>query len=339
MKLTPSRLLWPLLAVAVAAVALAAATLGAPVPLSDLWSHNLAQAGAAQTIFFTIRAPRVLAGLLVGASLAVSGAALQSLFANPLAEPYLLGISAGGALGATLAQALRLPALGWGAAVLEASAVLAFAGALLAAAAVYQLGQARSRSVWNQGGHQSARLLLTGVAFSALLTAMMSLVVTLSGRLELTQQTAFWLLGGLTRATWPQVGVLAVALTMGTALVLGSARDMNALQVGAPEAAALGVNLSKLRRRLLLASALMSAASVAAAGLIGFVGLLAPHLVRLAGARQAQRLVPACALAGAGLLCGCDALARGLAPPREIPVGIITALLGVPLFLSLARRS
>ena len=304
---------------------------GAPVPLSDLWSGDAARTEIARHIFLEIRPPRAVAALLVGASLAVAGAGLQTLFGNPLAEPYLLGISAGGALGATLSVALKLPSIG----AFDAGAVLAFGGSLAAALTVYTLGKTRaSTSV----GGDSARLLLIGVALSALLAALMSLVVALSGRIDLAQQISFWLLGGFTRSSWPQNLVLLVALLAGGALLLGSARDLNALRAGAEDAAALGVEVAALHRKILIAASLLSAASVAAAGLIGFIGLLAPHIVRLMGARDARALLPLSALGGATLLLACDALARGAFAPIEIPVGIVTALLGVPLFLSVARR-
>ena len=253
------------------------------------------------------------------------------MFGNPLAEPYLLGISAGGALGATLAVAFGLPAIG----AFDAGAPLAFGGALAAALTVYALGQTRDQSAPTG---DRARLLLVGVALSALLAALMSLVVSLSGRLDLAQQISFWLLGGFGRSSWPQNVFLLLALIVGMALLLGSARDLNALRAGDEDAAALGVEVAALHRRILVAASLLAAASVAAAGLIGFIGLLAPHIVRLLGARDIRVLLPASALGGAALLCVCDALARGVFAPIEIPVGIVTALLGVPLFLSVARR-
>lgn len=336
--LLPRSLFWPLQVLLVLAVGLAAWIFGAPVPFSDLWSADAARAETAELVFVVSRAPRVVCGLLVGASLAVSGAALQGLFRNPLAEPFLLGISAGGALGATLSAALRLPELLLFGSSFESSTGLAFLGALGAAAAVYGLGKPGGARLLQGGEGGNARLLLTGVALSAFLSALMSLVVTLSGRLELAQQASFWLLGGLTRASWPQNLVLATVLVTGLAMLLASSRDLNALRAGEEDAASLGVDLPRLHLRLLLAASLLSAASVAAAGLIGFVGLLAPHTVRLLGARDARLLLPGCALFGAALLCGCDALARSVAPPVEIPVGILTALLGVPLFLSLARK-
>jgi iron complex transport system permease protein len=163
--------------------------------------------------------------------------------------------------------------------------------------------------------------------------------VALSNRADLAQQILFWMLGGLTRATSAQNAVLCLSFIVGMGTLLWSARDMNALRGGDEEAMSLGVPVVALHRRLLLAAALMSAAAVATAGLIGFVGLLAPHLTRILFGSNARLMIPAAALGGATLLVSCDALARSVAQPVELPVGIITALLGVPLFLFLARRS
>ncbi len=309
---------------------------GAPIPLSDLWSGDAAKALVARHIFLELRPPRAIAALLVGASLAVAGAGLQTMFGNPLAEPYLLGISAGGALGATASVALQLPPLG----AFDAGALLAFVGALATATTVYALGQTRTpaMSYGTNSTNNSARLLLIGVAVSALLSALMSLMIALSGRLEFAQQISFWLLGSFGRSSWPQNAVLLLAFSMGLSILLASARDLNALRAGDDDAAALGVEVKSLHRRILFAASVLSAASVAAAGLIGFIGLLAPHIVRLLGARDIRALLPASALGGATLMIACDAIARGAFAPIEIPVGIVTALLGVPLFLSVARR-
>lgn len=324
---------WPLLLLFLAGAAWLSLVWGAPVSFRDLWSTDLGQRDVARQIFFELRPPRLVAALLVGASLSVSGAGLQSLFRNPLAEPTLLGISAGGALGATLAAALQLPS--WQG--FDSGAFLAFGGAVAASATVYVLGQRRGDE-WSFGNDR-ARLLLCGVALSAFLSALMSLVIALSGRFDLAQQINFWLLGGLTRASWNQNLVLGTSLAAGLVLLGSCARDLNAMRAGEEDAASLGVEIGPLHRKILIAVSLMSAASVAAAGLIGFIGLLAPHMVRLLGGRDARVLLPASALFGATLLCLCDTLARGLFPPLEVPVGILTALLGVPLFLFLARRS
>lgn len=323
---------WLFLLVLLGAIVVWSLSWGAPVSFSDLWSQNPAQRDIARQIFLELRPPRTLAALLVGAGLAVSGAGLQSLFRNPLAEPYLLGISAGGALGATLAAALQIPT--WNG--FDPGAFFAFFGALAASATVYVLGK-------NSNPHSftadRSRLLLCGVALSAFLSALMSLVVVLSGRYDLAQQISFWLLGGLTRASGAQNVVLAVALCVGGAIMVSCCRDLNALRAGDEDAASLGVEIGRLHFKILFAAALMSAASVAAAGLIGFIGLLAPHFIRLSGGRDARILMPGAALSGAILLLACDTLARGAFAPIEVPVGILTALLGVPLFLFLARHA
>ena len=327
----PTRFLLPALFLLCLGAALFSLVWGAPVSPWELRAgapeHDVARA-----IFLSLRPTRTLAALLVGASLSVAGAGLQTLFRNPLAEPYLLGISAGGALGATLALALRLPlVLGF-----DAALPLAWGGAIAAGFAVFALG--RGKEAGFDSGARRARLLLVGVALSALLSALMSLVVALSGSAELAQQSAFWLLGGLSRASAAQNWMLALSLAGGFALLRGGARDLDALHAGDEDALALGVHYGALQKRVLLAAGLLAASSVAVAGLIGFVGLLAPHLVRLLGGRQNRTLLPGAALCGAALLCGCDALARGAFAPVEVPVGIFTAILGVPLFLMLARR-
>lgn len=361
---------WALLiGVCIAVVALAA-TLGGSVPISDLWSHDLNRVDVARRIFWRadgewgLRPTRILAGLLVGACLAASGAALQAVFRNPLAEPYLLGTSAGGALGATLGLAWQsraalvaasLAATATNATAINAAtaqaslggaflgafdlpSVLAFCGSLAATVLVYALGQRRVSTHAGGGGFDRASLLLSGVAISSFLSALMSLVVSLFNRSDLARQVMFWLLGGLTNVSPAQNILLLVSLCIGLPILFLSARDLNALRLGDEEARALGVSVGALHRRLLVVAALMSSAAVASAGLIGFVGLLAPHLLRGLFGSDARTLAPASALGGAALLVGCDAVARSVARPQEIPVGIITALLGVPLFLALARR-
>ena len=364
---------WALLIGVCAAVVALAATLGAPVPISDLWSPDPIRVDVARHIFWRadgqwgLRPTRVLAGLLVGACLAASGAALQAVFRNPLAEPYLLGTSAGGALGATLGLALQSRAAlitaslaatattatntaatsmaaaqaSLGGAFLNAfdlPSALAFCGSLAATVLVYALGQRRMSTHAGGGSFDRASLLLSGVAISSFLSALMSLVVSLFNRSDLARQVMFWLLGGLTNVSPAQNILLLFSLCLGLPILSLSARDLNALRLGDEEARALGVSVGALHRRLLVVAALMSSAAVASAGLIGFVGLLAPHLLRGLFGSDARTLAPASALGGAALLVGCDAVARSIARPQEIPVGIITALLGVPLFLALARR-
>lgn len=318
---------WLILFLAFGGAVLLSATWGAPVPLGDLWSPDAARQDIARRIFLEIRPVRLLAAILVGAGLAVSGATLQSVFRNPLAEPYLLGISAGGALGATISKAYFFQS------TFDATALFAFAGALAASFSIYALGRGHHGS-----GLDRARLLLTGVAMSAFLAALMALVVALSARADLARQITFWLLGGLSEVRPAQNAVMALCLLAGLVLLLVCARDMNALRAGDEDAVTLGVDVKKLHTRLLLSSALISAAAVSCAGLIGFIGLLGPHIVRLFLGSDARVLIPASALGGAALLTLCDAIARGIVPPLELPVGIVTALLGVPLFIFLAQK-
>ena len=324
-------LLWGLVILCVG-VAMFSLVWGAPVSVFDLNSASPEKREVARVIFLSLRPTRVVAALLVGASLSVAGAGLQTLFRNPLAEPYLLGISAGGALGATVAAAFKLPLwLG-----LDAAVPLAWLGAVGAGFLVFALGRGDESGF--DSGASRARLLLIGVALSAFLSALLSLVVALQGSADLAQETAFWLLGGLSRAGEVQNLVLAVSLTFGFILLRLSARDLDALGAGDEDALALGVDYPALQKRVLIAAGILAASSVAVAGLIGFIGLLAPHLVRLGGGRGTKTLLPGAALGGAALLCGCDALAHSAFAPVEVPVGIFTALLGVPLFLALARK-
>ena len=326
---------WLLLIVLLVFVITLALTLGAPVPLRDLWSTNPDARAIAQRIFLIIRPPRVIAALLVGANLAVSGSALQSAFRNPLAEPYLLGTSAGGALGAAIALWLQpptLPALGQVGMV----SLFAFMGALGASVLISQLGRGRASN--GAPRFDRAALLLCGVAISSLLGALMSLIIVLSPRIELAQQVAFWLLGGLSGVTPAQNWLLLLSLLGGLWMLLSSARDLNAARLGDEEMSALGVDAGRLHRRLLVAAALMSAMAVAAAGLIGFVGLLAPHAMRLLVGAHPRASIPGAALGGALLLCACDLLTHSVISAQEIPVGLFTALLGVPLFLWLLRQ-
>lgn len=307
----------------------------APVSLLDLWSSDSVQVTLARRIFLELRPTRLLAGALVGASLAVSGATLQNIFRNPLAEPYLLGISAGGALGATLSKVLP-GAISSAQIGFSLTSLFAFGGALAASFTIYILGKAGPTQ--GLASFDRSRLLLTGVALSAFLAALMSLVVALSSQADLARQITFWLLGGLSEARPVQNWALLFCLFTGLGILLYSARDLNALRAGDDEAISLGVDIEKLHTRLLFVCALLSAAAVATAGLIGFVGLLGPHLVRLAIGNDARALIPASVLSGATLLIFCDAVARGAVSPQELPVGIVTALLGVPLFIFLAQR-
>jgi iron complex transport system permease protein len=277
-------------------------------------------------IVLGIRMPRVLLAALVGAGLGSAGALLQALLHNPLADPYVLGISGGAALGGVVALALGL---GGGLAGLGVP-LCAFAGALGATALLYAIAGA--------GGRAPAHsLLLTGVVLNALASA---LIVFATVAVDLTRVAPvfLWLIGSIRLVEPSLLAGVAALLAVGLAVAVHDAYALNLLSQGDETATHLGVDVPRTRRRVLLATALMIGASVAVSGLIGFVGLVVPHLLRLAGATDHRRLVPGAALLGAGFLTLADALARTALAPLELPVGALTALVGGPVFLALLRR-
>ncbi len=281
---------------------------------------------AAVTILMQIRLPRVLLAALVGGALGLCGAVMQGLFRNPLADPYLLGIASGATAGAAVAIALRLD-IYWGAVPLGA-----FVGGVLAVGIVYRIAQTR----WAQLDNYA--LILSGVALAALFSAITSFLLFYGGASHDARRLIFWILGGLGGAQWVYVfGLLGVLIIAGMALMLFS-RDLNALALGEEMAAHLGIEPRHLRRVLLFTVTALTAVAVAVSGTIGFVGLIVPHILRLIVGPDHRVLLPASALGGAILLTLCDTLARTVLAPAELPIGIITALLGAPFFLFLLRR-
>ena len=283
--------------------------------------------GANADIVLRIRLPRVLLAAAVGAALAVAGALFQALLRNPLADPYVLGVSGGAALGGILALSFG-PALGWGAATVPPAA---FAGALLATAFLYGVAGIRGRV-------SATHLLLVGVVFNAFASAGLVFVASLAGLADGTS-LFLWLIGSLSAVRADAAPAVAAFLALGLACALPLLRDLNLLALGEESAQQLGVEVARVQRVLLLSTSLMVGAAVAAAGLVGFVGLIVPHLLRLRLGPDHRLLVPAAALAGAAFLVLCDTAARTLFGGRELPVGAITALAGGPLFLYLLRRS
>jgi len=271
-----------------------------------------------------LRAPRALLGLLVGAALAASGAAMQGLFRNPLASPYVLGIASGASTGAALVILLATSS----AALLPLGA---FAGAAAAVGIVYALARGR------RGRTSIFVLILAGVAVGALFSAITSFLLYLSSGGEKLADVLFWIMGGLSRATWTSVGILAPIVVLGIGLILLFARDLNALALGEEGASHVGVRPERLYRWLLLLTTALTAAAVAMAGTIGFIGLVIPHVTRLLVGPDHRRLVPTAALAGGCFLVWSDAVARTAFAPAELPVGVITAFLGAPFFLYLLR--
>jgi iron complex transport system permease protein len=283
-------------------------------------------------IIWQLRLPRVLGGALVGAALAVSGALFQGLFRNPMADPYVLGISSGAALGATLA--LMAPAAGLAAALGAGLAPLAaFAGALGATLVVY--GVARRGATL-----PVTDLLLAGFAVAAMLGAATTLLLVLNDRGLVRLRAVFsWLAGGVAVAGWGQLALAGPLICAGVGLALLLARWLDAFVLGEEGAAHVGVPVERAKQVIVAVAALLTAAAVTLSGLVGFVGLLVPHAIRLAAGPSHRLLLPACALGGAAFLVLADLLARTLIAPTEIPVGVLTAVAGGPAFLVLLKRS
>jgi len=279
-----------------------------------------------RTIVLQIRLPRIILAIVVGAGLASAGTVFQGLFRNPMADPYIIGVSAGAALGATVAI---VSGLTFAVAGVSAVTLLAFTGALGVTLLVYRLA-------WAHGDVAVEHLLLAGVAVGAFLGAIISTLQLFGG--ESLQQVIFWLMGGFSGRTWEHTLLAMPYVAAGYAVARLLARDLNLLVLGDETARSLGVSVARSRGLLIVAGSLTAAAAVAVSGLIGFVGLVVPHLMRLLTGPDHRRLLPAAALAGGLTLLLADTLARSIAAPAEIPVGIVTAALGAPFFLYLLRR-
>jgi iron complex transport system permease protein len=316
----------------VVAIAAGVALGNVPVPLADSvailarrllgWPVAETWSPATETIILELRLPRVLTALIVGTGLAVAGATFQGLLRNPLADPYVLGTASGAALGAAIGVLVpvQVAVLGFGLVNL-----LAFAGALLAVTVVYRL---------SGGGPGSlTSVLLTGYAVGSLLAAGLAMAMYLAG--SNIRQIFFYLLGSFATASWPQLVVGLPVIVVASALILTRARSLNGLLLGDEAALHLGLDVRRERLVLLGLASLVTAAAVALAGLIGFVGLVVPHVVRLVVGPNARLVLPLSALFGASFLVLADLVAR---IPGELPVGVITALVGAPVFVVLLRR-
>ena len=301
------------------------------IPPADLWRVLtgrtpliVTQAG---TIILTLRLPRTALLLLTGAALGGSGAAYQGLFRNPLADPYLIGVASGAGLGAVLAMSIQWPYSFWG---LMAIPAAAFIGALLTVFLVYALARL-GKTV------PTTNLILAGVAFSSFATALTSFLMLRSTG-ELRRAIA-WLLGGASQAGWGPVLTVLPYLAIGMGILLVSGHALNLLQFGDDQAQQLGLNITRTRTLILLAASLATAAAVAFSGIIGFIGLIVPHVMRLWFGADYRRLLPLSVVGGAGALLLADVLARIVMAPQELPVGIVTALAGAPFFLWVLRRA
>ena len=277
-----------------------------------------------RSILFDIRLPRVLLGACVGASLAVAGASLQSLLRNPLAEPYLLGVSNGAALGTMLAFVFFEG-------FTFARPMLAFAGAGIATVAVYRMAQSRA-------GMNVERLVLSGVIVTTFLSSIIVLLTSVLDAAKLRGFT-FWLLGDLSQATYEGFYLTLAASTVGTIVLSSQAKALNLMMVGERDALDFGVEVGRVRVLVFGLSSLLVGTSVAASGSVGYVGLIVPHLVRLSVGSDNRLVVPMSAVAGAIFVVLADAVARTAIAPRELPVGAITALVGAPVFIYLLRKN
>ena len=285
--------------------------------------------GVDETIIFQIRLPRVAGGALVGAALATAGVLFQGLLRNPMADPYIIGTSAGAALGATLAMLLPLSMafLGFG-----MVPVLAFAGAVGTVFLVYYLARVGGKT-------PIVSILLAGFVVSAMLAAVMFLIITVSDQLHPRVTSVYmFLMGGISVSGWGQIAVIAPIVVGGVVLARVWGFRLNAFALGEEGAAHIGIDVERSKALFLALGAVLTAAAVSISGLIGFVGLVIPHALRLLVGPDHRILVPASALAGAAFLVVADMLARTLPSSGEIPVGIITALIGAPVFLYLLRR-
>jgi iron complex transport system permease protein len=278
-------------------------------------------------ILFDLRLPRTVLVALTGAALAGSGAGYQGLFRNPLADPYLIGVASGGGLGAVIAMSVRWT---YSDLALLATPLAAFGGALLTVSVVYLLARV-GRTV------PTTNLILAGVAVSSFASALTSfLMLNSTGDLR---RSLVWLLGGSTLTGWQPVVALLPYVTVGLGSLLTMGHALNVLQFGDEQAQQLGLPVERSRRLIILAATLTTAAAVAFSGIIGFAGLVVPHLVRLLWGGDYRRLLPLSMIGGAAFLLIADVLARVAMAPQELPVGIITAMAGAPFFLWILRRS
>jgi iron complex transport system permease protein len=311
--------------------------------VGDVWAALFnagAESGSAihDTVIWQIRLPRLLGALLIGAALTLSGALLQGLFRNPLADPALIGVSSGAAMGAVLAivglplilhllPAVAAQALAW-----IGLPLLAMLGAVGLTFLIYRLSLVRGRT-------HVPSMLLTGIAVNAVGGAFVGLMVTVFATDEQLRTITFWTLGSLSGLTWTNTAVIAAAVAIPLLLSLRQAPALNALLLGETEALHLGVRVQRVKRLVIVLSAVMVGITVAFCGIIGFVGLVVPHIVRTAIGPDHRLLLPAGSLLGAAILLTADGFARILVAPAELQIGILTALLGGPFFLALLLRA
>ncbi len=277
-------------------------------------------------IVFMVRMPRIVMASLVGMGLSVVGASFQSLFKNPMADPYILGISSGAALGAVVAIVINLSSA---VAHFSTITVFAFIGAITTTILVYSIAQVRGKVL-------TTNLLLAGSAVSFLMSAMISIIMVFNQ--EEVNKIVFWMMGSFNASSWNNILIVAPVVLIGTAIIFFYHRDCNLMLTGEDDAKSLGVETEKLKKLIIIISAMIVAVSVAFSGTIGFVGFIVPHMVRILFGPNNKALIPFSALGGAIFLLLADTVARTIATPAELPVGAITALIGAPYFIYLLLK-
>ena len=296
-----------------------------PLTLAEVWRALAGESGdSASTIVRELRLPRVALAALVGAALGASGAALQGALRNPLAEPYLLGVSGGAAVGAVVAVAFGIVGI-WG------LSIAAFGGAALAVLLVILVASGTGRRA------DPRILLMAGVVVGAFANAVIMIVLS-SAPAERVRDAVWWMMGSVAGARWPGVVALLLFVIVALSALVASGRELDALALGEEPAAALGVDVDRASARVFLFAALLAAATVASAGLVGFVGLVVPNLARAMGVRAHRELVAASALLGGGIVILADLAARTVRAPLELPLGAVTAVVGVPFLLVHLRK-
>lgn len=293
--------------------------IGNYIDISDISSSH-------QSIILKIRLPRIILSIFVGAALAVAGAAFQGMFKNSMADPYVIGISSGAAFGATIAIVLRLQFVIF---AINAVAIFAFLGALLSTFIVYSLARIKSRI-------PTTNLLLSGIAVGYFFTSVMSLLMVMFSR-DLAN-IVFWTLGSFSGKGWAHVNTVAIPILVGIIVIYYYSRDLNILLTGEDSAYSIGVDVEKVKKVILITCAMITAFAVAVTGVIGFVGLIIPHIVRIIFGPDHKIVIPASAIVGGIFLILTDTISRTIIAPVEIPIGIITAVLGGPFFVYLLRK-
>ena len=278
-------------------------------------------------IVLNVRMPRIFLSALIGTGLSIVGSTFQGMFRNPMADPYILGISSGASVGATIAIVLGLGGMVGGLGII---ALFAFTGAILTALVVYNIARVGNRV-------PTLGLILAGVAVGFFLSSVVSMLMFFN-RSQL-ERIVMWTMGSVSTATWSQVGILFPVVIIGSIVILAFARDLNAMSTGEETAKSLGIEVERVKKILLAVSSLIIAFCVSTSGVIGFVGLIVPHSIRLIFGSDQRVVIPFSAVAGAIFMVTCDTLARNLIPPSEIPVGAVTSLIGAPFFIFMLYRN